>query len=112
MLEPQERVTLIVAQTVTPSESPDRGGGETHSFPGFITNTVSRAVEVDPELLRANIIKSLDQMKQIFAKLKGPTVPGWKVQGISVGLTISAEGSVGVATAGVEASIEIEFAPE
>jgi hypothetical protein len=51
-------------------------------------------------------------MKQVFADLKRPSIDGWKVEHINVGLSISAEGSVGVATAGVEASIEIGFAPE
>ena len=68
-------------------------------------------VEVDSAKLRADIDKCLGQMKQVFADLKRPAIDGWKVEHINVGLTISAKGSVGVATAGVEASIE-SFAPE
>jgi hypothetical protein len=78
----------------------------------FFGGTVAKVTEIDPAKLRGDIDKCLDQMKEIFADLKRPTMQGWKVEHINVGLTISAEGSVGVATAGVEASIEIGFAPE
>ena len=111
MPEGAGKVTLMVAETMTPtSESTDRGGGKTHSLPGLL-KTVSRTVEISPEDLRNNIDKCLQQMKQVFANLKGPTIDGWSVESISVGLSISAEGSVGVATAGMEASIEIGFKP-
>jgi hypothetical protein len=106
------KIKLIVAAPVAAiSESTDRGGGETHSLPSILKGAVSRVVEINPEDLRNNIDKCLQQMKHVFANLKGPAIDGWSVDSISVGLTISAEGSVGVATAGVEASIEIGFKP-
>jgi hypothetical protein len=113
MAESNDKITLIVATTVAAAdEEVDRGGGETHSLRSFFGGTVAKAVEIDPAKLRADIDKCLGQMKQMFADLKRPTIDGWKVEHINVGLTISAEGSVGVATAGVEASIEIGFAPD
>ena len=113
MAETKEKIKLIVATTVAAEdEETDRGGGETHSLRGFFGGTVAKAVEVDPDKFRADIDKCLAQMKQVLADLKRPSIDGWKVEHINVGLSISAEGSVGVATAGVEASIEIGFAPE
>jgi hypothetical protein len=113
MAEGNQPITLIVATPIsTAEESTDRGGGETHSLRSFFTGTVAKAVEIDPDKIRTDIDKCLAQMKQIFADLQKPSIVGWKVEHISIGLSISAEGSVGVATAGVEASIEIEFAPE
>ena len=107
-----DKINLIVAVPVTAiGESTDRGGGETHSLPSILKGTVSRVVEINPEDLRNNIDKCLQQMKQVFANLKGPTIDGWSVDHVNIGLTVSAEGSVGVATAGVEASIEIGFSP-
>jgi hypothetical protein len=113
MAKTDEKIKLIVASTVAAvDEEEDRGGGETHSLRGFFGGTVAKVVEIDPAKLRADIDKCLGQMKQIFADLKHPSIEGWSVDHINVGLTVSAEGSVGVATAGVEASIEIGFSPE
>jgi len=113
MVEGNQNLTLIVAMPVTAAEeATDRGGGETHSLRSFFTGTVAKAVEISPDRLRADIGKCLAQMKQVFADLQRPSIDGWNVQHINIGLSISAEGSVGVATAGVEASIEIGFAPE
>lgn len=113
MAKTKDKIKLIVATAVAAEdEETDRGGGETHSLRGFFGGAVAKAVEIDPEKLRADIGKCLGQMKQVFADLQRPAIVGWKVEHINVGLSISAEGSVGVATAGVEASIEIGFAPE
>lgn len=109
----EDKIKLIVAEVpVITEDEDDRGGGETHSLKSFFGGKLTKVTEIDPEKLRADISKCLAQMKQIFADLQRPAIQGWKVEHINVGLTISAEGSVGVATAGVEASIEIEFAPE
>jgi hypothetical protein len=108
------RIKLIVAvppQAVVDEEE-DRAGGQVHSLRTLFAGKLTRVTEIDPGKLRADIDKCLGQMKEIFADLQRPAMQGWKVEHINVGLTISAEGSVGVATAGVEASIEIGFAPE
>ena len=74
-------------------------------------STIGSAVEISADDLRNNIDNCLQQMKQVFSSLREPAIDGWSVQNISVGLTISAEGSIGIATAGVEASINISFSP-
>jgi hypothetical protein len=114
MAETKEKIKLIVAEVpVGPHEEDvDRGGGETHSLKSFFSGKLTKVTEIDPDKLRVDIGKCLAQMKQVFADLKRPSIDGWKVEHINVGLSISAEGSVGVATAGVEASIEIGFAPD
>jgi hypothetical protein len=113
MAETKEMIKIIVATpVVTEEERPDRGGGQLNSLRSFFSGAVVQATEIDPEKLRVDIEKCLAHMKHIFADLQRPSIQGWKVEHINVGLSISAEGSVGVATAGVEASIEIGFAPE
>jgi hypothetical protein len=108
----QIRLIVAAAPVVAESEDEDRGGGETHSLKTFFGAKLTKVTEIDTETLRADISKCLGQMKQVFADLQRPAMQGWKVEHINVGLTITAEGSVGVATAGVEASIEIGFTPE
>lgn len=112
MAKESKGLKLIVA-TPGPAaeEKADRGGGQTHSLRTLLGGA-AKVVEIDPEKLRGDIDKCLAQMKQVFADLKHPAIDGWKVDHINVGLSVSAEGSVGVATAGVEASIEIGFSPE
>jgi len=111
MTPSQKKITLILPQTEVPRQYVDRGGGETNALPGFVKSAVARAVEIDPAVLETNIAQALEQMKQVFSNLRATTMDGWKVGGVTIGFTVTAEGSVGVATAGVEASIEIEFAP-
>jgi len=108
----QGKIKLIVA-TAQPmqDEEADRGGGEPHSLRGFFGGAVTKATEIDPAKLRDEVNKCLEKMKEVFADLQRPSIQGWKVEHINIGLSISAEGSVGVATAGVEASIEVGFAP-
>ena len=65
---------------------------------------------VDADLIRANIDKCLADLKQVFANLQAPSIDGWSVANVTVGLTITAHGSVGIATA-VEASLQIAFTP-
>jgi hypothetical protein len=102
---------IVAAPQPMQDEETDRGGGQTHSLRGFFGGAVTKVTEIDPEKLRDEVNKCLDKMKQVFADLQRPSIEGWKVEHINVGLSISAEGSVGVATAGVEASIEVGFAP-
>lgn len=112
MADETQKIMLIVATPAGGQETRDRGGGETHSLKTLFTGAVAKAVPIDPGKLRADIGDCLAKLKQVFADLKRPSIDGWSVENVTVGLSISAEGSVGVATAGVEASIEIAFAPE
>lgn len=113
MADETQKIMLIVATPAAgEQEKTDRGGGEAHSLKSFFTGVMAKAVPIDPGKLRADIGDCLAQLKQVFADLKRPSIDGWSVENVTVGLSISAEGSVGVATAGVEASIEIAFAPE
>jgi hypothetical protein len=51
----------------------------------------------------------MDQVKNLLEQVPLKTLQGWDLDEISVSLAISAEGSVGIATAGAEASIEATF---
>ncbi|MGA2851167.1 MAG: hypothetical protein ABSE46_19355 [Terracidiphilus sp.] len=109
----ENKVLLMVPNSVPvePAKRPTEEG-EAQSLGTVATGAISKIVEISPDLLRKNIQACLEQMRDIFTDLSLPTVNGWKVENISVGLSISAEGSVGVASVGAEASIEIGFAPK
>ena len=113
MVVGNQKITLIVATPAAAAEQQsDRLGGQTHALGSVADRIMDKAVPIDLDKLRSEINKCLAQMKEVFADLKRPSIDGWKVEQVNVGLAISAEGSVGFATAGVEASVEIRFAPE
>jgi hypothetical protein len=116
MTDSANEITLIVAGTAgegqPPNESSDRAESRTPSLPSHAPEVVGQAVAVDAGLIRDNIDKCLAQLNQVFANLKRTSIDGWSVGSITVGLTVTAQGSVGIATAGVEASLQITFNPK
>jgi hypothetical protein len=66
--------------------------------------------EVDSGRLREGLEKIQGELGEIFASLrKQPADTGFALSEVSVALSVSGEGSIGVATAGVEASITLTF---
>lgn len=86
----------------------DRGGGQTHG----IAERIAKTVEVDAGMLQANILEAMGAVEETLSNLPQSISANWKLDNITIGLSISAEGSVGIATAGVEASIEVSFSPK
>ena len=106
-----ESITLIVMQPAgfDSTEEADRKGGETHAVKHF-KDWVAQKVSVDPDELRKNLEDAMERVGVMLAKLERDVVKGWALDSISVGLALSAEGSVGIATVGAETSIELGFA--
>jgi hypothetical protein len=112
MTDSSDTITLIVPDHARPTgESLDSGKPVTHAVPGRPAEIVTQAVAIDAALIRENIDKCLAQLKQVFANLEEPSIDGWSVGTITVGLAVTAQGSVGVATAGIQAVLEIAFKP-
>jgi hypothetical protein len=104
------RLTLIVPDAqIAPEETVDRGGGRRHSLGGRARKLVAKVV--DEEAFRDSLSRTLDQVVGLFEEIGARAVEGWKVEQISVSLGVSAEGSIGIATAGAETSIEVSFGP-
>lgn len=105
MAQSEDTVTLITLDRTK----------ATAAIPGSIGDVlagdVPKKVEIAADEVRDNIGQCLAQMQKVFANLEQPLVEGWQMQSISLGLIITAEGSVGIATAGVEATIQISFSP-
>jgi hypothetical protein len=100
-----DTITLIA-----PTPTSDAAKAAPHAAPA-LAGIATHAVSVDAGLIRQNVDKCLDQLKQVFANLAEPSIEGWSVGTITVGLTVTAQGSVGIATAGIEAALEITFKP-
>lgn len=74
--------------------------------PAKATKVISKAVD--------NLKDELTQLISSIIEVVGEqptTTQGLKLAGVNVGLTITAQGSIGLATAGVDASLTIRFEP-
>jgi hypothetical protein len=103
-------VILMVPSSHETLELADRGIAETHVLKDTVRELVVER-RVDPEKLRLNIEQSIGQVGEIFSTAEQKVSELWEIQSVSVGLTINADGSVGIASAGVKASLEVTFAP-
>jgi hypothetical protein len=100
MTTKQGEITLIVVNR------DEKDGKRVTSMPTFVEKTVT------VKRLGSQIGSCLQQLEKAFEKSNKSPIPGWSMVGITVGLAVNASGTVGVVTVGVEASIEIQFAPK
>ncbi len=105
-----KHVVLMVPNSHEPLELANRGSAETYVLKDTVRELVVKR-NVDPEKLRLNIEQSMSQVGEILSTVGQNASEAWEIQSLSVGLSINAEGSVGIATAGVEASLEVTFTP-
>lgn len=97
-------ITLISLQSQVQEISGDRLGGEPH---GFVTTTVTKIANNIPiENFSDKFVEIIDKVKVIAENLK-VGVGEYEAEEITIGLAVTAEGKIGIATAGVEASIEV-----
>lgn len=108
--DPNQITLIIPASSGQTSESEDRAGGQLHGMQEWIPRLTSAAIK--SEELGKNLKSTLSQVDKILASVEKTLRSEWKVESIAVGLSITAEGSIGIATAGVETSIEISFSPK
>ncbi|MCK4830286.1 hypothetical protein KA005_81965 [bacterium] len=107
----KQDVVLIVRDIgVSDTKVPikDRGGGEMHGLKEVVSYLFSKK-PVDPEKLMNNLQNCLEQVGGVLSNLGESITEGWELEGVSVGLAINAEGSVGIATVGVETTVEVNF---
>jgi Trypsin-co-occurring domain 1 len=96
----RDEIPLIVVKT-------DQGDGKRAEFvPTFAKETAT------VESLSRQIGSCLQGLEKVFEKSTASTISGWSIVSVTVGLAITASGTVGVVTVGGEASIEIQFAPK
>ncbi len=97
-------ITLISLPSQASGISGDRLGGEAH---GVVTTTVNKIANNIPiENFSEKFVEIIDKVKTIAENLK-VGVEGYEAEEITIGLAVTGEGNIGIATAGVEASIEV-----
>src|SRR5262245_51644392 len=102
-------ITLIVPTAAAAAAIQDRGQGEQHGLVGNAVASVTRSIP--SEQFAAQMEAVIGQVQAIAARLKS-AVAEYSADEIKIGLAVSAEGTIGVATAGMEASIEVTLKRE
>lgn len=99
-------ITLIKPRTAPVAVGEDRGGGRAD---GLIPNVVEGITgKIDSTAFLARLKEAVDKGRAVVERLKD-SVGEFEVDEITIGLAVSGEGSVGIATVGTEASIEVCF---
>jgi len=102
---PQKQVALIVPSGPSSTVHDDEGGElQTGAFARLLGYA---KVEKSLDEMKADIAKLSDTVSVIASAMQTKQATGFEVKSIEIGLAINAEGSIGVATAGVEASITV-----
>jgi hypothetical protein len=100
-------ITIITIKSVgTVLSEADRKGFEDHGLIPSVVDGVARKIESE-QFLR-QVEEAVEKVRAIAERIKG-RVGEFEADEITIGLAVSGEGSVGVATVGAEASIEITF---
>jgi hypothetical protein len=112
-----DTITLIVADDVVAAgRSPawrreeSRDDFDEHALPFIGKRSVNKEVKLDK--LRAALAKAQDEVAALLSGAPHPNVPGFRLATVDIELAISAQGSIGIATAGAEASITLSFERE
>ena len=102
-----ESITIITARSVSAAPwEQDRGGDPSRSFIPTMVDGVAR--KIDSEQFLRQVEEVVEKVQAIAERIKG-RAGEFEADEITIGLAVSGEGSIGVATVGTEASIEITF---
>ncbi|HEX7152217.1 MAG TPA: CU044_2847 family protein [Thermoanaerobaculia bacterium] len=99
-----DSIPLIGLVVPVAEDGGDRFGGQEQ---GFVEGAAARVVKsISPEQFAAQMEQVIGTVRLVAERLKAG-VGDYSTDEITIGLAVSAEGSIGVATAGVEASIQV-----
>jgi hypothetical protein len=105
----RELTLIVVGQETAERTRGDRGGGELQSRGPLLGKFFAKKGTVEISRVKGQLDSTLAQTRDLLESVENQTFGEWGLNEITVGLAITAEGTIGVATAGVEASIELKF---
>jgi hypothetical protein len=68
-----------------------------------------QAKDIDLKGLKESADRVQREVAELLSGMEARTIRGWHLSTVEVGVAITAEGSIGVVTAGVEASLTLAF---
>jgi hypothetical protein len=109
MKDRDETIALIVPPATQSAQEIDRLGGEETGFKETLQNVFSGVVPVEKSDLKASLHHLLSNLREVIGDVSSLDMKDWRISDIEIGLTINAEGTVGIATAGMESSLKIKY---
>jgi hypothetical protein len=105
-----QALTLIVPGGTTEATSlPDRGGGVQHTKGPLFGRFFAKETKVELQPTRQKLESTLAEARELLGNIQTQQYKGWELEEVTFGLAVSAEGSIGFATAGIESTIELKF---
>lgn len=106
-----DTLTLIVSEdTQTTDDSQVRRQGQAAEVRGIIAQLKLKRRDVKLEDVKSDLDRVQEQIDALLASVGSHDNERFRLSSVDVSLAISAEGSIGVATAGVQAGISLTFA--
>jgi len=108
MVDDKDTIKIINAPPPGPVEAGNYlpSDGEDRQVPQAGWNPFSRKRVED---LAAELERTKEKVAHLVKSLAGTVAEGLELEEVSVGLAISIEGDIGIASAGAEASVELTF---
>jgi len=105
---PSAKLTLIVAEGVQEEELAP-GEFEQHGPREWIRRRLTAKKEVDLGAVQSELDGMQGQIDSLLSKIQDPTNAKFRLSDIEFGLSITAEGSIGIATVGGEVSVTLTY---
>jgi hypothetical protein len=105
---PGEKLTLIVAEGVEEEELAP-GESEQHGFREYVRKRMTKKTEVDLGAVQSELDGMQIQIDSLLSRIQEPSNAKFRLAEIEFGLSITAEGSIGIATVGGEVSVTLTY---
>jgi hypothetical protein len=106
-----DTLTLIVSEgTLVTGDNEVRGERSDAEVRGIISQLKPRRKDVNLEDVKSDLDRVQAQIDTLLAGVGSHDNERFRLSSVEISLAISAEGSIGVATAGVQAGISLTFA--
>ncbi|WP_422359997.1 CU044_2847 family protein [Reichenbachiella sp.] len=101
------KIKIISIQT-SPNIEPIRGGGEEQSLIKNAAKKIGQSIEVSSDMVVDQIRDAVSTINSAIDKFQD-TSKEFPIDEIKLGLAISADGNIGLVSAGAKATIEVKF---
>lgn len=98
---------IVPATTATRRRKADEGGDEHGLLDPVVSLFVRRPAAAKD--IEGQMIGAIERVEALVETIRASRVGDMELSGVEVGLAVSAEGTIGIATAGVETSITLSF---
>jgi hypothetical protein len=108
-LKEEETILLILPPTAVASAAPPPQSGLPRTGPKGEQLQSGFWTRISVDKLKGQITEMQDKITSLIDEFAKHQAPGMKLDEVTIGLSISVEGDIGIASAGAEASIELSF---